>query len=149
MVAIPLWITGPGGGYACVITPQANSGGTITDTTVVQTVTTNLDSVRVDSRVDLENISGLTSPRRNMVAIETGTAIELNEIVATTATYPSKLAYLAYAHTWVKVALTRAVLVWTFYGIIESYSENIVKGKTIGTLRVEMVDIGSANPTYA
>ena len=145
-MALPVWLTGVNGSYAVTITPQTNTNGTLADTTPVQTLTGSIDSINPESVRTNEEISAMNSGRLNHVALQSGTTFALTEILKYTGT--NMLAQFGYAFDYGKVAVTRGAQTFTFYGLVENYSESLQRGKSTGTLRMVMVDNGAANPSY-
>lgn len=146
MPTIPNWLTGPGGSYAVTVTPYTNTNGTLATTTPVQTITTTVDTIRVAAHTRLEEISAMTSTRENNVPIQVGTQITLTEILKASGT--NGLAQFANAFSYGLVAITRGAQAWSFAGVQESYDEDLQRGKSTGTLVMNMIDPGTANPTY-
>lgn len=146
MATIPGWLTGKGV-TAVTITPQTvnNQTGGLTDTTAVPLVG-HLDGVAIRTRVTNEEISPMDAVRENYVPIQTGSSFELTEVLK--AIGINLLAPAANASLYQKVVLTRGAQTYLFYGIVESYTETIVRGKSVAVLTVQMIDPGSFNPTY-
>lgn len=147
MASVPVWLIGKhvtACQIFCGVTVAAN--GTITDGSGT-TIYGHLADVNIESQNELENISEMAQRRQNFVIIESGTTFVLTELLKSNGT--NILASAGYVSDYVKITLTRGGQSFTFYGVIESYSESLVKGSGRGVMRVRMVDSGAANPSYA
>ena len=144
MVAIPVWLTGQHV-TACAIIPQTVSSGTFTPGSSKNLVGS-IDGIEIDSTPELEEISPITTTRLNHVVLKSGTRITLTEILQSSG--EKMLAAAAVAADYFQVTLTRGGQAWSFYGARGSYNESLQRGRSVASLTVEMVDIGSANPTY-
>jgi hypothetical protein len=148
MSTIPVWLTGPGGSYAIVVTPQTVTAGVLADTTPVATLTGNLDRISISGSKTSENIMAMDSFRRNQVPLDVGTEITLIEILKKSGTNLLATAWMGNSD-YFKIGVTRGGQTWTFFGLYESYDEGLEHGKSVGTGRFVMVDPGAGNPGYA
>lgn len=147
-MALPKWLTGPGGLYAIVVTPQTNTNGTLADTTPVATLTGNLKRIGINGSKTVENIMAMDAGRRNNVVLDVGTEITLVEILKYNGTNLLATAYWG-SSDYHKVAITRGGQAYTFYGVYQSYDETLEHGESVGVGVFVMVDNGAANPGYA
>lgn len=145
MAAIPVWLTGRHT-TACAIVPQTVAADGTLSAGASSNLVGSIDGISIRSASELEEISPMTTTRSNMVPIKVGTTISLTEVLKSNGA--NLLAAVAYAATYVQVTLTRGGQSFAFYGVIGEYSEDLQRGKSVGVLSVEMVDIGSSNPTY-
>jgi hypothetical protein len=145
MTAIPVWLKGSNV-TACAIVPQTVASDGTLSAGASSNLVGSIDSISVQSTAELEEISPMTTTRRNMVPIKTGTTITLVEILKSNGT--NLLAAVAYAATYVQVSLTRGGQAFSFYGVVADYNEDLQRGKSVGTMVIDMVDISSTNPTY-
>ena len=154
MVALPNWVIGRNVS-SVVFTPQSvDTAGTMTDTTPVGYFAARWKEFNIRSTNDLEDISASDQRRKNMVPVATGTRMEVTEIIQASAPDSNPKnpgAAAAYGSTdYGKFTVTRSGKTFTFYAVIESYEERSNgKGALEGTLVLEMVDPGTANPSYA
>jgi hypothetical protein len=148
MPTLPVFLVNSAGPFSAVITPQTVTAGVLADTTPVATMTASLDDVSLDYTATTEDISAMTSGRRNPVITERGTSMTVGEILKTSGS--NLLAAAAVAGDYFKIVFTRGAQAWTGYFLLTGYSEKPNgKGKTVGTATFESVDPGTANPTYA
>ena len=87
-----------------------------------------------------------------MVITATGTTVEAEvilELAARDSNPKNPLAALAYGADITKFTLTRSGKTFTFYGVIESYDEDLSRGAGVAHMNINMVDTGAANPGYA
>jgi len=146
-MALPVWLVGrhvTACAIHCGVTVAAN--GNITDGGAT-TIYGHLAEVQIESANELENISEMAQRRKNHVIIESGTTFTLTELLKSNGT--NILASAAFASDVVKITLTRGAQDFTFYGMIESYTETMPKGSGRGVMRVAMIDNGAANPAYS
>jgi hypothetical protein len=153
---VPIWMTGKAVSTVTVQYASAGSDGTLTLGGSSQSLVGLVDEITYSGSNTVENIAALTSQRDNDVAIEINDSITLSEILRTGANN----CFLAYVWNnadntagseYIQVVVTRGGNTWTFVGIMQSYNEGLRKGKTVGRLSVQIVDLGSAvaNPAYA
>ena len=123
-----------------------NAGG-------AKSLLTTLETIERDTTTETENITPVTSRRKNMVILETGTTYNVagffmsNDAVGTPTNFPDSLFD---GFDYFKLIFTRFGVTETYYGIVSNYkSSNAGKGKFSYTFTLEMVDIGSANPLRA
>ena len=90
----------------------------------------------------------MDTSRLNMVPIKAGTTITLTEILKG-GNLANLLAAVYYgASVYVKIALSRGGQSFVFYGLAVDYDESLRRGRSVGTMVVDMVDPLTANPTY-
>lgn len=148
MPTMPLWLVNSVGPFTVVITPQTVSAGVLSDTTPVATMTASLDDVSIDYTASTENISAMTSGKRNPVVTERGFSMSVGEIIKTSGS--NLLAAAASAGDYFKIVFTRGAQAWTGYFLLTAYSEKPSgKGKTVGTATFETMDDGATNVAYA
>lgn len=146
MTAIPVWLLGQHVS-ACAITPQSVAANGTLSAGAASSLVGSLDGIELDSTPELEEISPITTSRLNNVVVKSGTRITLTEILKSNGT--NILPAAAVAADYFYVAITRGGQSWAFYGARGTYTESIQRGKSVASLTLEMVDIGSANPTYS
>jgi hypothetical protein len=146
MTAIPTWLRG-NHTSVCSITPQSvASDGTLSDG-ATSSLVGSIDGISINTTAELEEISPMTTTRHNNVIIKSGTSLSLTEILKSNGT--NILAAASSVADVFRVNITRGPQSWAFYGVRSTYTEDLQKGKSVGVLTLEMVDINSANPTYA
>jgi hypothetical protein len=144
--------------YALVMTGQTvAANGTLSDHASGDTTKALLATVEeIEQRYEArtEEINVLQSRRINEVIVESGWRYSITGIlfagdtlVKTTTTNPA--IYTLGIADYVKLVLTRAGIVFTFYGLITGYTERIVKGKSGFTMEISPIEIGDYNPAIA
>lgn len=137
------------------ITPQdVAADGTITANALgAKTVTGQVQSIRNMSTNELENVTGITQRRRNMIILETGTVYTIsgfllaNDSVATPTNW---IEAIVAEFDYVKLVFTRNGKAQTFYGVVHTYECNHQgKGQVPFSLELEMIDPGDVNPVEA
>lgn len=140
------WFIPSKGPFSVLVIPyQADENGNFQPSDELS-LTGVVDSIDFKSKNILENVSGMSSRFKNYVVIENESSIILVEILKSIGR--NFLAEVAYGFRYAKVVLTRGQQTWSFLGVIESYEENIRRGKSIGCLSLKQVDIGEENPIY-
>lgn len=150
-MAVPVWQIPTTGTFTLVITPQSNSSGSLSDTTPVQTLTSDMISIDHDETQRVRELSAMTTVRENMVAIKRGFQTTISEIVKESGTYTSKVGHLWYNTTSriVKLVWTRGAQAITAYALLTGYRESATEEGVIATLTLGPVDNGAANPALA
>lgn len=101
----------------------------------------------ISGSVDTENVSPVTSTKRNPVPLEVGTRITLTEILRKTGNDRDILAALYYGATLrCQIVYTRGGRTFTMNGLMVSYDESTRKGAIGSTVVFESFDDGAANP---
>ena len=144
MSAIPNWLVGRNV-TSISITPQTVGAttGTLTAGTLV-TLAGLLDEISLEQTNETENIAPLDVRQNNEVITGSGTSLTLTEILsANTGTTYNVLSQAAQSTDIAVVTFTRQGKVWTITGVIGSYSERIVRGKSVGTCNLKPTGIGA------
>lgn len=152
MATIPLWLLGRGV-TAVVITPMvSDANGLLSDSALgAQSFTTIADEISYQGSVTTQEISALTSTRRNSVVIEQDDTMVMTHIMRSTA--GENLA----AAIWVDPALSNFAYFQfsrggnsvNMYGALTRYEEDVQRGKSVSRLTIKILDTpGTANPAY-
>lgn len=150
MVALPTWLTGKHV-TAITLTPQtvSTTDGSLDDSTPVGNLFGHCDEITIRTRTEAEEISPMNTLRQNMVQIKVGTTIDLTEVLKFAGTnILASAAYDATTPVW-KVSITRGAQSFLFYGLLIGYDESIRHGRSVGVASFDMLDPGSANPSYS
>ena len=133
-------------------------------TNITCTITAVLEELDPEDTVEHENFSAVTSRRLNMVAGDQGMRVRVTEVAGrvaisgTKATFTAGASALAQirrsltdgAQPYCKVEWTEGGTAYIYYGSYAGYSgARRGKGKQLGTMSFEPVDIGGPNPTTA
>jgi hypothetical protein len=105
-----------------------------------------LQQVRILQRSNEENISPMDRPFENNVDVELATDMEVTELMRYTA--GRLLRALAQATRYVRVTVTHAGQVMTYYGKFSTNDETLAKGANTGTAMLKMVDANVPNPVW-
>lgn len=148
MAAIPLWAIGRNV-TACTLTPQTvnPTTGVLTDTTPVASFFGHLQSLDIESDVELNNLSSMDRPQKNFVPIEFGTRVRISEFVKSAGPNLAMRAFMT--GTYYKYVIARGGQSFTGYGVIASCRMSATKPTIIEELVLEPIDVGSGNPVYA
>jgi hypothetical protein len=109
------------------------------------TLTGIIDQINYRGQTTTENIYPLTSQRDNEVPIEADDTLELVEILRT-GTGNSFLAAAwnaANGADYAYATFTRGTMKIEYFGLMESYSEGISKGKNTARLMLRIADLGN------
>jgi len=119
------------------------------------------DEITFSSRNATENISPMDDRQTNEVIVESATSLTLVEILQSNPIAASNLlAQIAYGYDYNLFTIARAGKTFSFIGVVGDYTESLRKGKSTGTLNVQMVSVSSgingttppayyANPSYS
>lgn len=123
------------------------STGVITVGTVADLAGT-LDELNQDYSSRLEEISALDIAIDNNVIISRQTSFRIREIMQSV-TPGSKLGDITNSADIFQIVVTRASKTYTYYGVLASYSEPMVKGKHVAEAVFAQIGLTTANPAYA
>lgn len=146
MTAIPVWLTGRHV-TACALIPQTVAANGTLSAGASSSLVGSLDGIEIDSTPEEEEISPMTTTRRNPVNIKEGTRFTVTEILKSNGT--NLLAAAATAADYFQITLTRGGQSWSAYVKRGAYTESLQRGKSTASLTLETVDISGTNPTYS
>ena len=161
-MSFPNWLRGQGI-TTITVTPQIFSGGVLVTPAgpgILQDFFTTVNEIRLETDVELRNVTPSRSRQRNMVIIETGTTFVLEELLRAQPSAMAgshsfnSLASLFASYDYFKVRFVRATMGYTFYAVNGGYQEGV--GQEKGTGRATFAPAGtveagvtpSANPSY-
>lgn len=141
MAAIPPWAIGRHI-TSVLFTPQSvnTTDGTLTDTTPTRQFFGVLQDVDLEMSVEVENISAMDRPYKNMVPIEQISTIKLTELEKYGGTCLA--AVMATTSSYWKYVLTRGAQSFTGYGVLTNYHMSATKPKVTAQLELQPIDPG-------
>ncbi len=164
MATIPLWLLGYGVSTITARAQTVDAAGLLSNSGAAETLVGVIDELSYNGRNVTENINPLTAAVENEVVVEINDFVTLAEILAPDDSSATAGAYSVLPKIWalggadvtgpiqyLLVTVTRGGNTWSFYSVIQEYSESIRHGKCVGRLTVQMVDIepASPNPAYS
>ena len=133
----------------------ASTGSSTADPPTIATTAGLVDEIDLRVRKVEENISAVTETHANHVVIALDYELIVTEILRQGANN------CLWANLWtavdatqdlsriVRVTFARAGNRWTGFLLMQSYPELLRRGKTVGRMRLQMVDPGQANLAYS
>jgi hypothetical protein len=151
MATIPLWLIGRNV-TSVVITPLvADSAGLLSAAALgAQTVTAIVDEIQYSGATTTQEISALTSRRRNEVPLERDDQLVFTEICRSAAGSVIAAAIWTAADLpdWALFQATRGGNSVAFYGLATRYEEDVQKGKSVARITLRIVNAAVTNPAY-
>ena len=153
MATIPLWMIGKHVTACTAKLCTVDSSGVLTAGTgldAADLVSTGvIDEFELNASRTTENIAAITQVTAHHVRIARRDSVSISEIMRT-GQNACLLANLWYSSTSgasdiVQFIFTRGGSTWTFYGVMLSYSESVVRGKNVARMTLGPVDIGALN----
>lgn len=143
MSNIPTWLVGSGV-TAISITPlTVNSDGSYTLGSS-SSLSGHLDEISLEQVNDTENIVPFDTRQNNEVIVGSGTTLTLVEILAKSG--GNILAAIGNSYDYVQASFSRGGKAFTNVFVVKGYSEEIKRGKSVGTLQLSPAGSGV---TYA
>jgi len=104
-----------------------------------------LERAALRIRNTVEEVSPMAWLGENNVVVKRGGTVELTQLLHTDPNY-NTLANIAANCLYAQVWIVRGQKTWTYFGAIEGYEESYERGKTVGTLTLNVS--GGSPPTY-
>jgi hypothetical protein len=150
--SIPQWAIGKHI-TSVLFVPQtvSTTDGSLSDTTPTRQFFGHLENIEEDVSFEMENISAMDRPYKNMVPIEQGATVRLTEFESpiSNSSLNNLAAAAAFGATYFKYTLVRGVNSFVGYGVLESYKMSASKASVKAQFALAPIDVGTASIVYS